>query len=194
MEITVELIFRAFLEFAFISAVFYYVIFRTDLKAKLSSLGVMSLVATLVFFSSWSVVQMVDRWQHSYPQSVSFVPLARFAMYQAQLPESVEYAYDWRATRADKSKFRVNIVEILGIGVATTSSRMNYLLKYHQLADKESSVTQDQIREDLGAFSKGIYDSLAEKGEKVSLIEFLRISTVKFNTPEVIFSWVPGEE
>jgi hypothetical protein len=192
MEVTVELIFRATLEFAFVSGVLYYVIFRTDLKAKLSSLGVVSLVATLVFFSSWSVVQMVDRWQYSYPQSVSFVPLARFAMYQAQRPESVEYSYDWRATRPNGSTFRVNIVKILGIGLPATSSRMNYLLEYRPLGEGGSLVTQDQIRWELRHFSKGIYDSLAAKGEDVSLIEFLRISKVKINTPEVIFSWAPG--
>mgnify|MGYP003671866312 CR=1 FL=1 len=92
-EVTAELVVRAGLEFIFVLGVFVAILIFSRLRQRLFPLGAAALTVLFLFLAAWGGAQMLDRWQYDYPQKLSAVPLTRFAMYQVQIPESVESTY-----------------------------------------------------------------------------------------------------
>lgn len=173
--VTPELVVRAVLELAFVLAVVGALLFFTDFRKRLFPLGAGALVAVFVFFGAWGVVQMVDRWQYDYPQKVGFIPLTRFAMYQAQVKESVESTYAWNATLDDGSEREVNIAsEFSSIGLPPTSTRMRVLLDWSYGGEKGDDPARAE--QELTLYAEGLLAALHEDGLAVDEISFSRVS------------------
>ena len=102
-EVTAELVVRAGLEFIFVLGVFVAILIFSRLRQRLFPLGAAALTVLFLFLAAWGGAQMLDRWQYDYPQKLSAVPLTRFAMYQVQIPESVETCHRYLTTRRTHS-------------------------------------------------------------------------------------------
>ncbi|MEU1972497.1 hypothetical protein ABZ477_12615 [Microbacterium sp. NPDC019599] len=173
--VTPELIIRAALECAFLLALFAGLLFFTDLRKRLYGLGAAALVVLYVAVGAWFTVQMVDRWQYDYPQKTSFIPLTRFAMYQAQLKDSVEETYSWQATLADGTMREINIAkEFEAIGLPPLSTRMRVLLNWmEEPADSEHHA---QAEEELALYATALLRALEQDGVDVGEIGFYRVT------------------
>lgn len=186
--VTPELVIRAVLELLFLLAVVGGLLFFTDLRKRLYPFGAAALTTVFIFFGAWGVIQMVDRWQYDYPQQASFVPLTRFAMYQAQLTETVEASYSWQATLADGSTREVNVAdEFSAVGLPPMSTRMRVLLSW--MWGPEGS-DRDRAEEELTLFATALVRALEEDGLEVDEIAFSRLTgTPGAADSELLISW-----
>lgn len=184
---------RAALECLFVVAVLAGLLLFTDLRKRLFSLGAGALAVVYIVVGAWFVVQMVDRWQYDYPQKVSYIPLTRFAMYQAQLAESVEQSYSWQATLADGSQREVNIAEeFSAIGLPPLSTRMRVLLEWMQ--EPDGSEHHTQAEHELSLYAIALARALEEDGVEPAEIGFYRVTGTPGDvTSELMTSW-PVEE
>lgn len=191
--VTPELIVRAVLELLFLLAILGALLFFTDLRKRLFPLGAAALTVVLVFVGAWGIVQMVDRWQYDYPQKVSFVPLTRFAMYQAQLDESVEATYSWQAKLVDGTEREVNIAsEFSSVGLPPLSTRMRVMLDWIQ--DDEPSDRPTQAKTELTMYAEGLLRALDSDGEEVMSIGFYRVTGTPGDVEaESLITWTATE-
>lgn len=191
--VTPELVIRAVLELLFVLGVVVALLFFTDLRKRLYPLGAAALSIVFVFFAAWGVVQMVDRWQYDYPQKVSFIPLTRFAMYQAQLAESVEASYSWQATLADGTVREVNIAdEFSSIGLPPLSTRMRVLLDW--MSGGEEGDDRARAEAELALYATALLNALEEDGEDVVELGFYRVTGTPGDTEaELLQSWSADE-
>lgn len=191
--VTPELVIRAALECLFVLAVLGGLLLFTDLRKRLFSLGAGALAVVYIVIGAWFVVQMVDRWQYDYPQKISYIPLTRFAMYQAQLAESVEQSYSWQATLADGSQGEVNIAEeFSAIGLPPLSTRMRVLLEWMQ--EPDGSEQHEQAEHELSLYAIALARALEEDGVQPVEIGFYRVTGTPGDvTSELMTSW-PVEE
>jgi hypothetical protein len=191
--VTPELVIRAALECLFVVAVLAGLLWFTDLRKRFFALGAGALAVVYIVVGAWFVVQMVDRWQYDYPQKVSYIPLTRFAMYQAQLAESVEQSYSWQATLADGTQREVNIAEeFSAIGLPPLSTRMRVLLEWVQ--EPDGSEHRAQAEEELSLYALALARALEEDGVEPVDIGFYRVTGTPGDvTSELMTSW-PVEE
>lgn len=187
--VTAELVVRAGLEFVFVLGAFLAILHFSRLRQRLFPLGAAALTVLFLFLAAWGAAQMLDRWQYDYPQKLSAVPLTRFAMYQVQIPESVESTYGWEATLADGSVEQVNIAaEFEAIGLPPLSTRMRVLLGW--TAEPEGSDHQVQASEELRLYAVGLERALAARGVDVARMDFLRVTGTPLEpVTELILSW-----
>lgn len=193
--VTPELVIRAVLELGFLLVVLGYLLFFTNLRQRLFPLGAGVLAVVYVFLFAWGAVQMVDRWQYDYPQKVSFIPLTRFAMYQAQIPESVADSYAWDARLVDGTDRPVNIAdEFEAIGLPPMSTKMRVLLGW--VRDDDDPEKQAQAEEELALYAQGVANVLASRGEEAESITFSRVTgTPADPQTQVLIGWpvIDGE-
>lgn len=187
--VTPELIIRAVLELVFLLAVLAALLFFTDLRKKLFPLGASALVWVFVFIGAWGVVQMLDRWQYDYPQAVSFIPLTRFAMYQAQIPESVESTYAWEAETAEGETIDVNVAaEFSSVGLPPMSTRMRVLLGW--MHEGEDGEHYQEAVDELELYGEALVAALDEDGVEVDSLAFLRVTGHPGDTEtELLIDW-----
>jgi len=191
--VTPELVVRAVLEVGFLLLVIFYLLGITDLRRRLWPLGAGAVAALLIFLGAWGAAQAVDRWQYDYPQKVSFLPLTRFAMYQAQLAESVQETYGWQATLADGTTREVNIAEEFStIGLPPLSTRMRVLLGW---AEGEGTAAEsDAAEQELSLYAQALYSSLVAEGKDVVELSFNRVTgTPGDETVDQLRSWTAEE-
>ena len=188
-EVTAELVVRAGLEFIFVLGVFVAILIFSRLRQRLFPLGAAALTVLFLFLAAWGGAQMLDRWQYDYPQKLSAVPLTRFAMYQVQIPESVESTYGWEATLTDGSIEQVNIAsEFEAIGLPPLSTRMRVLLSW--TAEPAGSEDELRAREELRLYAVGLERALAARGIDVARMDFLRVPGPPLEPEsELILSW-----
>ncbi|MAT18207.1 MAG: hypothetical protein CMF56_06535 [Leifsonia sp.] len=188
-EVTAELVVRAGLEFIFVLGVFVAILIFSRLRQRLFPLGAAALTVLFLFLAAWGGAQMLDRWQYDYPQKLSAVPLTRFAMYQVQIPESVESTYGWEATLTDGSIEQVNIAsEFEAIGLPPLSTRMRVLLSW--TAEPAGSEDELRAREELRLYAVGLERALAARGIDVARMDFLRVTGTPLEPEsELILSW-----
>lgn len=173
--VTPELVVRAILECLFLLAIFGVLLFFTDFRKRLFALGAGAIAVVYIVVGAWFVVQMVDRWQYDYPQKASFVPFTRFAMYQAQLRESVEQSYSWQATMSDGTQREVNIAdEFEAIGLPPLSTRMRVLLEWMQ--EPASSDHHADAEHELSLYAQGLVRALEQDGDEPTEIGFYRVT------------------
>gem|GEM_PF-1065411 len=191
--VTPELVIRAVLELLFLLAVIIVLLTLSDFRRRLFALGAAALTVFYIFIGGWSVVQMVDRWQYDYPQDVSFIPLTRFAMYQAQLESSVEASYAWQATLADGSERDVNIAkEFESVGLPPMSTRMRVLLGWAH--DPEDDQQHADAARELELYAEGLYGALSADGLEVEELSFSRVTGTPDDVDaEVLFTWSAEE-
>jgi hypothetical protein len=191
--VTPELVIRAVLECLFLVAILGGLLFFTDFRKRLFSIGAGAITVVFLFVGAWFVVQMVDRWQYDYPQKVSFVPLTRFAMYQAQVRESVEQSYAWQATMADGSEREVNIAdEFEAIGLPPLSTRMRVLLEWMQ--EPASSEHHADAEHELSLYALGLVRALEADGDDPVDIGFYRVTGSPDDVKaELLDSWTVEE-
>ncbi|GAA1984992.1 hypothetical protein [Microbacterium pumilum] len=191
--VTPELVIRAGLECLFLLAVFAGLLFFTDFRKRLFGLGAAALVVLYVFVGAWFVVQMVDRWQYDYPQKTSYIPLTRFAMYQAQLRDSVEETYAWQATLSDGTQREVNIAkEFDAIGLPPLSTRMRVLLNW--MEEPAGSENHQRAEEELTLYATGLLRALEEDGVDASELGFYRVTGSPGDvTADPLITWDTAE-
>lgn len=191
--VTPELVIRAALECLFVLAVLGGLLLFTDLRKRFFALGAGALVVVYIAVGAWFVVQMVDRWQYDYPQKVSYIPLTRFAMYQAQLAESVEQTYSWQATLSDGTEREVNIAdEFSAIGLPPLSTRMRVLLEWSE--EPDGSDRHEKAEQELSLYALALLRALEEDGVEPVEIGFARVTGTPGDvTSELMMSW-PVEE
>jgi len=192
--VTPNLVIRACLELAFLLIVLCVILLFSDFRSRLRGLGAGGLIFVYLFVGSWSVVQMVDRWQYEFPQSVSWVPLTRFAMYQVQMPESVAVSYKWTVVRTDGSRYDANITELFRtVGVPGLSSRMRNYLELGDISEDPESVSRKNfIETELALFSESIYAALGSNDQDVVSIQFSEVGgSREVSSQKVLFIWTP---
>jgi hypothetical protein len=191
--VTPDLVVRAVLEFSFLVVLFGSLLFFTDFRRRLFALGTGALVAIYVFLFAWSGAQMLDRWQYDYPQAVSIIPLTRFAMYQVQIPESVEKTYTWQAELADGTRREVNIVsEFSAVGLPPMSTRMRVLLE-NSLEGPEGA-DYAAAENELRLYAIGLTRALEADGVDVVSLSFEEVEgTPSAPIPTVLFTWDVAE-
>ncbi len=168
---------------------FVAILIFSRLRQRLFPLGAAALTVLFLFLAAWGGAQMLDRWQYDYPQKLSAVPLTRFAMYQVQIPESVESTYGWEATLTDGSIEQVNIAsEFEAIGLPPLSTRMRVLLSW--TAEPAGSEDELRAREELRLYAVGLERALAARGIDVARMDFLRVTGTPLEPEsELILSW-----
>ncbi|WBU37765.1 hypothetical protein [Homoserinibacter sp. YIM 151385] len=186
--VTPELIVRAVLELGLLLAVLAHLLVATDLRRRLYPLGAGAVAVLWVFVFAWGAVQAVDRWQYDYPGQPSFVPLTRFAMYQAQLPESVEDSYLWSARDAGGEELPLNFAdEFETIGLPPMSTRMRVLLDE---ARGEDAGERERAAAELDLWAAGVAAALEDRGESAAEIGFSRVTgTPAAPEVELVRSW-----
>jgi hypothetical protein len=192
--VTPDLIFRAVFEFLFLVVlVVGFLLLYSNLRKRLFALGAGALVVLYVFLGAWAAVQMLDRWQYDYPQKVSFIPLTRFAMYQAQVKESVQETYSWQATLADGTSREVNIAkEFSTIGLPPLSTRMRVLLNWAQ--EDADTVKHAKAEVELKDYAKGLVASLASHGVDATKIGFYEVTgTPQKPVEKLLMGWTAAE-
>lgn len=93
---------RAFIEAALLGSLLILFV-KSNLFSFIRSSAPRLAGFVLSFLIVWTVVQNVDRWQYEYPSNLSFIPLARFAMYQDFEPSRGSYVYSWWAIRGEQA-------------------------------------------------------------------------------------------
>ncbi|TXK16247.1 hypothetical protein [Homoserinibacter sp. GY 40078] len=188
-EVTPELIVRAILEIGFLLLVIGYLLAATDFRRRLAPLGAGAVATLLIFLGAWGAIQAIDRWQYDYPQAVSFIPFTRFAMYQAQLKESVSESYSWQAELTDGSTREVNIAdEFSTIGLPPLSTRMRVLLGW--MEDEGTPEQRADAERELELYAEGLLASLEADGVEVSSLSFARVTgTPGDENVEELDSW-----
>lgn len=188
-SVTPELVLRAGLEFLLLLGLVVGLFTLTDLRRRLHPLGTAAMSVLLVFLLSWGAAQMLDRWQYAHPQQVSFVPLTRFAMYQAQLSESVSETYAWSARTRDGRVRDVNIAaQFATVGLPPLSTRMRILL--NDVHEPTSPQEYDEALAELALYAQAVDAALREDGVDATAIRFARVTgSVADPTQEVLVSW-----
>ena len=192
-SVTPVLVLRALGEMVVLLGLVGLLFAATDLRRRLHPLGVGALSVFFTFLLAWGAVQLVDRWQYEYPQPLSFAPLTRFAMYQAQLEESVTETYAWNATSADGTTFDVNIAgQFSSVGLPPMSTRMRILLG--DVQEPPGSADHEAAGRELGLYAQGLQAALGEDEVEVETVRFLRVTgTVADPAQEVLMEWTADE-
>jgi hypothetical protein len=172
VPLTSELVVRALAELVFVLTVLGYLTLFTDLRQRLFPLGSAALAVLWVVLIAWGGVQMIDRWQYQHPQPVSFIPFARFAMYQAQDPRTVAESYYWHVEFGDDNPGAVNpIDDLLALSSPSLSTRMRVLLAGVQSTGDTAATAEADLR----LYAIGLRSIAREDGADLISIEFGRV-------------------
>lgn len=173
----VEPAIRFVAELALIGLAGWYIFVHLEAARHLMRLGRLPVAAFWLLMVSWLSVQLVDRLHAFYPQTSSYYPLARFAMYEAGNPAETVRLYYIEGLRANDTAIQIDPAEWFP-SVEPTALDNRFLVLIGWL-ESDDGANAARAEREIEGYLTGLRTILAERAEPVPADFVLHATTYR---------------